>query len=422
MTEAEDDELTHFLTAERGRLAPVNEQLERFYHTTYARLTALLEQYDVPAAPALRVVRSPFALTELLRTPTTTWIVYDQYLGQVFSRLSALVEQRAELASIDAYLTKLQANRLLVAGRGREALLMTFVHEVLRADDDFRAVPSAERWLSVVAQETFTLAHELVHHALSVSPAFREIWWDAYFGVIETADEIARENPARPDNRRAAEMLADDYNREYVRRHGDLDVDVLAQGHRELTRQYLELLAESPDVSPEAVSADVVLSEEAVCDGVAAVLTAQLLGQGDVDRTRATLVSCLEATQHLRLIKYMDGAIADRRHLPVVVHHTTARGHCLRLFLRGLYESELSDQLFRLGPAAASDPSRLQDLLDGLRDVNVVFYESVFDSLLTGSFYQRFEDPARRSRFDSAMESLPSPARSWQQAAELLGF
>jgi hypothetical protein len=148
------------------------------------------------------------------------------------------------------------------------------------------------------------------------------------------------------------------------------------------------------------------------------VLTAQLLGRSESEGTRATLVSCIEATQNLRLIKFMDAWISDPTTAAVRANHTTARGHCLRLFLRGLFEGGFTETLFGVPAGNGPDPY----LLKATRTVNVSFYEVVFDSLVTGLFYDRFVDGERAEAMRQAVEALPSGAKSWQLAAEYLGF
>src|SRR4051794_14414686 len=135
-------DLIDILLTDRGRLRSVPDKIvQSYYGRAYSGLCALLEPQGLSNLPELYVTSSPYALTEMLRTSSRTWIVYDQFLGQVFARLSALIDQSADLDSIDAYLAKLYSDRLLVAGRGREALLVALVHQILRAQDDFEAAP-----------------------------------------------------------------------------------------------------------------------------------------------------------------------------------------------------------------------------------------------------------------------------------------
>jgi hypothetical protein len=102
------EDLSDVLLTNRGRLRAVSDAfVHDYYGPTYDALVELMKPYGLPDAPVLHVASSPYALTEMLRTSSGTWIVYDQFLGQVFSRLSALVDQGAELLSIDAYLAKL---------------------------------------------------------------------------------------------------------------------------------------------------------------------------------------------------------------------------------------------------------------------------------------------------------------------------
>ena len=416
------EELQELLQTGRGRLGPVSAGLEAQYRSIYQGLIELLESAGFAEPPALHVVYSPFALTEFLGTSSQTWIVYDQFLGQIFARLTALVDQNADLNAIDTYLTKVYADRLLVNGRSRESLLVVLAHSVMRLGDEFRATSSTDRWKSVTAQETFTLAHELTHFALAASPQFRSKWWELYSELTFTAEEILRTRPGRPTIEQAAQALADDHNREYVRRHGDLDPAVLAEGRAKLAAQYASRI-ESSLIDIADVMADAGLAEEVVCDGIAVILTGQLLGRGDAKAVRATLVSALKAIQHLRLIKFMDAQLLDSQRAEQVLRASTARGHSLRLFLRAIFESGMAGLWFGIPSLEEVDPDEFHQFLVDLHDANQTFYERVFDTLITGSFYERFKPIYKTDGTGEwNVSGLPDPEESWSQAADLLGF
>lgn len=412
-------ELDQFLEVERGRLRSV-EGFQPYYEQIASRLAQPLAAFGVSHLPEMVVVSSPFALTEVLRRDRTTYVVYDQFLGQILSRLTALVDQDAPLSSIDCYLSKLYAARLLAAGRGREAWLVAGVHNLLRAQDDFRGLPDPERLESVLAQETFTMAHEFAHVAFAEDGRFRAMWFKFYFRMCLVAEEILAETYPVVEDRAIAEVLADDHNREWVRRHGAVDDEVLAQGRAQLVEWFLQSPMDR-GVTVDQVLADPVLAEEAACDGLAAVLTVQATTHGNPDEILRALCSSLRASQHLRLVKMIDSRIRDRKGVDASVSATTARGSQLRLFLRAIVESEMGGSLLGL-PDETMSGAFLGQLQRRLRDVNVTFYERLYDNLLTESFYERFESNAAAEAMANAIGALPPEPESWRHAADLLDF
>lgn len=412
-------ELDQLLLVERGRLRSV-EPFQPYYDRITRVLAERLTAFGVSHLPETVVVSSPFALTEVLRRGRTAYVIYDQFLGQILSRLTALVDQAAPLSSIDCYLSKLYAARLLFAGRGREALMVALVHHTLRAEDDFRGLPSPERLRSVLEQETYAMAHELAHVAFAESDELRSRWFDFYFGICSVAEEIRAEMDPVIEDRVYAEMLADDHNREWVRRHGPMDEEVLTERRTRMVENFLTKSSFRP-MTVDEVRGDPVLAEEAACDGLSAVLTVQATTQGDPDAILQALCSSLRASQHLRLIKVIDSRIRDPRRVDASVHATTARGAQLRLFLRAVVESETGGLLLGL-PEETENLDFLNQLLVSLRDVNVLFYEQLFDSILTGSFYERFESPAAVEAMTGAVADLPAGPQSWGIAADLLDF
>lgn len=411
-------ELDQMLEVERGRLRSV-DGFQPYYDQIATSVAERLSAFGVSNLPETVVVSSPFALTEVLRRGQSAYVVYDQFLGQIFSRLTALVDQDASLSSIDCYLCKLYAARLLVAGRGRKALAVAAVHSSLHAEDDFRGLPDPERLRSIYAQEAYTMAHELAHVAFAESNGFRTMWFEFYFGLCDVAEEIRTETAPVLEHRAYAEMLADDHNREWVRRHGPMDEDVLAHGRAQLVEEFLDSVDQGVTVAE--VRADPILAEEAACDGLAAVLAVQATTRRDPNEILRALCSSLRASQHLRLIKMIDSRIRDRKRVDESVRATTARGGQLRLFLRAVVESEMGGSLLGL-PEEIDSQGFLDELLTSLGNVNVTFYERLFDNILTGSFYERFESNGAAQAMASVVAELPAEPESWRLAADVLGF
>ncbi len=71
--------------------------------------------------PQLRTVYTSKAHAEAVSIGEHTYIVYDQYLGQIINRLSRLFFEDADPREVDAYLFKLFALRSLTQGQYQSA-------------------------------------------------------------------------------------------------------------------------------------------------------------------------------------------------------------------------------------------------------------------------------------------------------------
>ena len=49
------------------------------------------------------------------------------------------------------------------------------------------------------------------------------------------------------------------------------------------------------------------------------------------------------------------------------------------------------------------------------------FYRTMFDGVLFGHFYQRFEAPEAAERLQVALEGLPGRRESWESASGIIG-
>ena len=379
--------ISDILATERGPLrADFAARFEKMYSSVYSQALRLIGAFGFTEGPELLVVSSPSALPEMRRSRDEYILVYDQYLGQIFSRIDALIAQEGTLDDIDAYLCKLYSGRLLYQGRTRDAFVASLVHFQLRSKNEFVATPDVRRFEHVAKQEAFVIAHELCHWALAINPWFKEFAYDLYFELCKAEESDLTSRPEY-SMRSYAEALADDYNREYIRRHGPVvSDDMLRDGREILINRYLESIAEGdPIPDSETVRKDPRLAEEVVCDAVALVLTVQIFSDQPSSSSLECVIAAFDAIQKLRLIKYMD-AMAVEGNGEQVQLEATIRGKQIRQFLRALYESGFAEIVFN----ASVDESDYRAMLNSIRTVNVRFYNMVFDQLLTGSFFERF--------------------------------
>ncbi|WP_146081669.1 hypothetical protein [Clavibacter michiganensis] len=363
----------------------------------------MLAKYGILDTPELVVVDSTQALTEMVSIGSRRWIVYDLHLGRIFARLNAIGKDDVELDSIDADLTRIYTGRLLTHGRAQAAYLVAMFHLNPLIDDLVVADENDldnQRWIR--AQEIFVLAHELMHFVFAEHSDMASRLTDMYFTLCEAEESDADERDIVPAEQ-VAESFAEDYNREWVRRHGASDPEMLAAGKKELVARYLKSIGAAEHHTSKAARDDVVLSEEVVCDAGAAVLTAIVLGQSSPDETLYALVAAFDANQKLRVITHMDYKILKRGSTPTGLSGVSLRGSQLRQFYRAIYESQLVSAIFGF-EGTVTDHT---EMLDQIRMTNMRFYAHIFDQLLTEIFYIPMEKFVDADSSLSAVVSVP---------------
>ncbi|WP_138945732.1 hypothetical protein [Plantibacter sp. M259] len=380
------------LRAQRGalRIVPATPT-KSHHHASYVALKRILANFGLEGAPELVLVDSTHALTEMIKAGPRQWIVYDLHLARIFERLGAVVDAEATLREIDADLTRIYVGRLLVHGRARPAFVVSICHLNGMMDDLIEVDPShPAHKVRIRAQEVFVLAHELMHHVFAAHPALATTLTEMYFSLCE-AEESDADKRVVPSAREMAESLAEDVNREWTRRHGGLDEADLNAGKQLLVERYLAQIADSRPHTSKTARANPVLSEEVVCDAGAAVLTAMLLGDQHPEKTLDALVAAFDANQKLRLIAHMDAHIVGADRTPQGLIDATTRGSQLRQFYRALFESGLTKTFFGF----ETTPASYEAMLEQIRTINERFYTTLFDQLITGTFYaqlEQFED------------------------------
>lgn len=408
--------LVDVLSTQRGRFTYPNQEDAERYRNLYAQMASAIGSLAKFSPPNLIVVSSASGLSEMVRHGLEQWIVYDTYLGTIFSQLNHLVDAGAPLRSSDAYLTRLYVARLLASGRTEEAFTLA-LDQVIRGSEDIEVLPNPISSAHSIVEEAYVLAHELGHAVFAANPTIAALLHDMYFDLCraEAADVAERPYPSLDE---AAASFADDYNREYVRRHGHISEEQLESGKKQLTNFFLSALQSFELPDSEQVRAEKELGEEVVCDAFAAVLVAHVMSDGTPTSTLEALAGAFNASQKLRMIKHMDAHIARHGSESKVLRDTTVRGRQLRQFLRAIYESGMTQALFGF---TASDTDH-SDMLERIRDLNQQFYVTIFDQLISGIYYEG-PDGIITGPWSKMLSASTSTLRSrWTFVINYLGF
>ena len=293
----------------------VEARLEAIYTELVKRLwERLAPRTPAPAAaPTLHVVHSPIARPTSVRTAAGDHVIFDQYLGQLFSRLTRIEMCDAPAQVVDAYLYRLYGQRLLIAGKSREAAAFALASKAAATDDE-REQPLAENEEQLAtrnrmthAQEAFAIGHELMHLALHDESNYR--------GLSEVFEEVI--NRAIAAKRKAAKARTDDGRMLLVNRHYFDDV---RQVYRRRGMDTADLdepedpdsyFADTDDVDLIAVFARPDVRLEAMCDLFAATSVVNILGSESFTPIEVMATTTL-ALQHLRLIQLLDNFVSGQ--------------------------------------------------------------------------------------------------------------
>ncbi|MBF4580781.1 hypothetical protein [Frigoribacterium sp. VKM Ac-2530] len=225
-------------------------------------------------------------------------IVFDQYIGQIFNRLTRLELCDAPTNVVDSYLFKLRAQQLHIADRDRSAAALIVLSGMACSVEEREAAlleteeQLLERSRRSVVQEAFAVGHEVMHLVLEY-PDLRVLYDDFFHEVLDVARE------------RAKIGLNTEVEASY---EADLQAIQVRRGRPVRS-------ADSPRLPLSSLGLETVLLSafdrhdvrtEAICDLFAALnLRYVLAGQVDMD-DGDILATCTLALQHLRMIQYMD--------------------------------------------------------------------------------------------------------------------
>jgi hypothetical protein len=253
---------------------------------------AYLDATAAAQPPRIEVVHSILSRPMSSRDGGQWFLTYDQHLGQVLSRLTKLVLSEASPAAADAYLQKLFAQRLYVAGQFTASVAM-LMRSQQRKPPVLESPEQAEaRGQAVLAQEAFVIAHELTHVLLRKVDV-REELADEVFSIL---DDVSRADRPGPEE---FEAQWNQSFRDLATRYGFPDAEIPPIDHDRLddsvSDRVTSALRERPD-----------LLEECLCDyagSIAAALSAVSFRQASVEES---FVASAMALHHLRLLQLLD--------------------------------------------------------------------------------------------------------------------
>ncbi|MFB7576276.1 hypothetical protein [Streptomyces sp. NPDC056165] len=313
-----------YIDATRGVDATgrVNRQLNANYRYAFASmvdsLRGLAGRSDLGRV-ALKVTWSNNVKAETVRIGDVAYIVYDQFVGQTFRRLTRFTVTEHEVAHLDAYLFKLYANLFLVNGHPRTALEFGLRHHGMKGK---HALPpprmeEQEAWHGL--QEHFVLAHELAHWFLRSGTLEAMQARTNFLTSLRAAGSYSEHRRTGSWRMRSLDESVRTWRVSVQRAFGLPPSDSAEQRYRDTyatqtfnypkneMEQILQLFSEGNEE----------LIEECVCDGVATNLVgefAEKVGMTYLDGMRASFA----ALKNMRFLRQVDAKAKARvNNLPV---------------------------------------------------------------------------------------------------------
>jgi hypothetical protein len=315
-----DARLHRFLAASRRVVfaAP----LEPLYRANYETIKTLLPKRA--QVPELIAVRTPASNAEVVTLRNTSYLVYDQYLGQCFNYFNRIFFT-GDTSRIIPQSYKYLAELLVADNRLSEAVILATAHATHHKKwplTEGEASSMPRRAVFTWLQELYVTAHECGHFLFRTQPK-------AFRGFVELGDEAAVIQLSIPDD-----ILAAGLQRKYPEMTGD-EIAHAVQSQR----AFRETHATSTN-----------LREELACDvfAIIAVMSARETRLNSVTDAEAGLAIKL-AMRHLRLLLIIEqnrlvfrpdapdaGEEAWRLHRPVVsLLETIVRNSAADVTIRG---------------------------------------------------------------------------------------
>ncbi|QFZ76382.1 hypothetical protein GFH48_26720 [Streptomyces fagopyri] len=303
-------------------------------------LKHLYSQFAAQALDYVRKIAHPQRLGSLSLVPTyscnpkaenftldgTTYVIYDQFGGQVFNKLNRFIFEPFEQRYIETYLHKLWACLNLANGAPRRALDHALCYS--RAGK-YRWLPLIEeretRALFTAAQEAFVIAHEVAHFFYRHRTIGNSAVKRNFISLLKLGDEWERSKSQHVDDseviKDALASWVDGFRRRAGRDPDANEISIYVERMKSRSSRRWDPRIDLIDV----VLQDAELLEECICDALGADIAARVL-QREMGYVGALLAVSL-GLQNLRFLQYADkltrfmsGRLESLDH-----HHTDVR-------------------------------------------------------------------------------------------------
>ena len=268
--------LNDYLESTRKIKGKRNEQLNSYYHKVF-NIIKRHAQFNISDVE-LEVIYSTNKTAELLHLNDRHFLVYDQYLGQVFNMMNRLFFNATEPQESLAYSYKIFAEELQLEGRPDVALIFAMSYlKLLEESSTYKTDVDVTKRVNYTAiQETFILVHELFHFSKIADSKY--IAQSRSEALTFMEDMLVRLDDTQLQEEATFSYLADEYNLLY----GDqpYNKDLLPKGYFEKIRdQHIKHERDSHQRITELIKTSDALIEEIICDEQAAFLTMYIMAQ-----------------------------------------------------------------------------------------------------------------------------------------------
>lgn len=334
------------------------------YQGVISSLNALASRLNL--STEFKIVYSASRRVELIKISGTSWIIYDQYMGQTMNLLNRIfIEAQDKQASI-IYFHKILAERLLEVGRLEEALHCATIYHNYRKELNPKKLNEGWRFLLTDIQEAFLLHHEFGHVVFSK---------EALFPIVRKHASQIIEDLIKSKQRSVEKIIEDARNAPPAAIHHQSIDDFIHDIHKS-DPSYNSLISAQVAYlkTPETL-------EEVFCDIFAADLVLNLerkKGRDPVEILRAIYIGFY----HMQSIEYLrrfPDLTKDRDWNADTIPQVQARAQCLRGHLAFLYQLNIHDNPESISIDTQDKVLKFQALL---MDDQKRHYDTIYDSAM----------------------------------------
>lgn len=352
-----------------------SSELNDYYHKIFKRIKKHA-QFDIGRVE-LEVIYSTNKTAEMLQLNGQYFLVYDQYLGQVFNMMNRLFFNSTEPRESLGYSFKIFAEEIQLEGRADAGLIFAISHIKLmeesatyKKDRDL-----AKRTTYTAIQEMFIMIHELVHFSKMADQNYIA---RTRTEALELLDDMLTkfDNPELQDDTTLS-YLADEYKLLY----GDqpYSKDMLPEGYFEKLRdEHIAMEKKSMNVIRQMVEMSDQLIEEMICDEQAAMLTMYIMHREYKTHPEDSFDGVYLAMLHLRTIGILN---TEAKHFNSNYKEDQTE---LSQFLltSDLRTRKLRDELTNLNGVVSKDETKKETMHRKMIDTNERYHEILLDPVL----------------------------------------
>jgi hypothetical protein len=391
--------LNSYIESTRKIKGQRNEKLNDYYHKVF-NIIKKHAQFDISGVE-LEVIYSSNKTAELLYLKDRHFLVYDQYLGQVFNMMNRLFFNATEPRESLAYSFKIFAEEIQLEGRPDIGLIFALSYlKVIEESSTYKKdIDLATRLNYTAIQEMFVMVHELIHFSKIADAKYIEQSRSEVLTMME--DLLARLDDKELQDDTTFSYLADEYKLLYSDQQ--FSKDLLPEGYFEKVRdQHIQNEKDSHNRIIEMIKTSNALIEEIICDEQAAVLTMYIMTREYQFHPETSFDGIYLAMLHLRTLGILN---AEAKYFNATEDVDKAD---LSQFLltSDLRTRKLRNELTKLNGHLSDNPNNSEAMHNAFRATNEHYHSIILDPVLFMTLPKIADMKAERATADLDYDQL----------------